>query len=72
MKCCVMDRQTGAFIGYTYNGISSDCWTIVPNNATRFKNMREARKARSYMSKVCKIKVRDLIIYDDKTVSKFR
>ena len=70
MKSCIFDKQTKCFVAYIDNVPTSDCWTYVPANATRFSSMRIAKQVRSQMAKICKIKVRDMIILTDYQVKK--
>lgn len=63
-KCTyiVRDTKNNTFIGYADNQISSDCWTVVRNNATRYNSLKQAQYARRYMAKICKISPKDLYI----------
>ena len=63
-KCTyiVRDTKNNTFIGYADNQISSDCWTVVRNNATRYNSLKQAKDDKRYFAKICKIKLNDLVI----------
>ena len=58
----VRDTAYDTFIAYSDDNLTSDCWTVVRNNATKYNSLKQAKHARKYMAKICKIKLNDLVI----------
>ena len=58
----VRDKKYNTYVAYSNGNLSSDCWSVVRNNANKYHSLAQARKVATYMAKICKIKRNDLVI----------
>ena len=58
----IRDKIYNTFVAYGSHDLTCDCWSIVKENATHYFTIKEAKKVRHYMSKICHIKLKDLEI----------
>ena len=58
----IKDKVYNTFVAYGSHNLTSDCWTIVKENASRYFTLKEAKKVRHYMAKICAIRLKDLEI----------
>ena len=61
----IYDIKTKLFVSYLKGMFSSDCWTSISRCANRY-TLGGAMLEREWLSKVCKIKITDLIICEMK------
>lgn len=62
-KYAVYNQNTKCFVSYLRGMFSSDCWTVLPECANRY-TLNQAIFEREWISKVCHVKITDLIICD--------
>ena len=61
-KYIIKDIVYATYVAYTECHLTSDCWSVVRNNAAKYDTLAQARKAKNYFAKICKIKSNDLVI----------
>lgn len=66
MKYIVKDNIYKTYLYYDEYYLTCDHWTIYRICATKFSSLAEAKKAKRFFAKICKIKLKDISIEEAK------
>lgn len=66
MKYIVKDNIHKTYLCYDEYNLTSDHWTIYRICATKYSSLADAKKAKRFFAKICKIKLKDISIDEAK------